>query len=85
MEQVVEFLKGELIRVQNERDVACANERQLWNVISELKEQVGLLTTFANVSQEDGTTIDVYEELTDRLDKSKTRIISLMNVWAVAK
>ena len=85
---VVEFLKAELIRVQNERDAAQANERQQLQVVAELRQQVGLLLGTAQHAWEAANNseylgIDGYEKVIDSVQASEARIAKINETRAV--
>lgn len=90
MNEIVEFLRGELGRVQNERDAAQANERQLWAIIAELREQNGLLSGLADIAHDaadndEHVRSDAFEAIKIKVGASRTRVNSLMDTRAVAK
>lgn len=78
----VSFLRGELQRVQAERDAAQANERQQYAVQAELRQQVGLLLAGLKLASdaagnEEFLHIEGYTEITDLVDASEARIAQL--------
>jgi hypothetical protein len=85
---VVEFLKTELVRVQNERDAAQANERQQLQVVAELRQQVGLLmaTTYhawEAANNDEHLHADGFEKAIESAAESEARILKINQTRAV--
>ena len=87
-ETAVEFLKAELVRVQNERDAAQANERHQLRIVAELRQQVGALMSCVIHSAKaanNGEYLDceAYEDIINHVRASETRIFEINKTRAV--
>jgi len=85
---VVEFLKAELVRVQNERDAAQANERQQLQVVAELRQQVGLLLGTVRHAWQAATNdtcldSDGYKIVLDSVNASEAHIAKINQTRAI--